>query len=95
MTKLTLTEVDHIAYLARLELTAEEKATLQDQLSAILDYAERLQGLDTTDVPPMTSALPLSNVMREDIAKPGLSIEEALANAPSADEDSFLVKPVL
>ncbi len=95
MTKLTLEDVEQIAHLARLTFSDEEKITLQDQLSTILDYAEKLRTLDTENIIPTTSALPLSNVMRKDVAQPGLSIDEALSNAPDAEDDSFHVLPVL
>lgn len=94
MTKLTLAEVENIAHLARLKLTEAEKTMFQDQLSAILDYAEILQALDTQDVPPTTSALPLDNVFRPDENRPGLATADALRNAPQAANDSFRVKPV-
>ena len=95
MTQLTLAEVENIAHLARLSLSDEEKQMFQTQLSAILDYAEILQQLDTTNIPPTTSALPLHNVMRTDIKQPSLAIEDVLFNAPDQAEDSFRVKPVL
>ncbi|RME50165.1 MAG: Asp-tRNA(Asn)/Glu-tRNA(Gln) amidotransferase subunit GatC, partial [Caldilineae bacterium] len=82
MSKLTRAEVEHIARLARLALTEAEIAQFQEQLSAILEYAETLQQLDTEGVPPTTSALPLHTVMRPDEPRPGLSTEDALANAP-------------
>lgn len=94
MTKLTLAEVENIAHLARLNLIEAEKAMFQDQLSAILDYAEILQALDTQDIPPTTSALPLDNIFRPDEARPGLSTAAALNNAPDAANNSFRVKPV-
>jgi aspartyl-tRNA(Asn)/glutamyl-tRNA(Gln) amidotransferase subunit C len=93
--KLSLEEVETIAELAKLTLTNEEKITFQEQLSAILDYAEMLQQVDTTGIPPMASAIPLSNVMRVDEVRLSLSNEEALFNAPDADEASFRVKAVL
>ena len=95
MTKLSLQEVEDIAKLARLALNDEEKKMFQDQLSAILDYVEALQELDTDDVPPTTSALPLDNVMRDDVVRPSLPVEDALANAPDQADDSFRVKPIL
>ncbi len=95
MPKLSLLEVENIANLARLALTDEEKAMLQDQLSSILDYVEALQTLETGDVSPTTSALPLSNVMRADEIKPTLPVAEALANAPAVEDDQFRVKPIL
>jgi len=95
MPQLSLQEVENIAHLARLRLTDEEKTLFQSQLSAILDYAQTLQQLDTTDIPPAASALPLNNVMRADEPRPSLPVEDALANAPDVQDDSFRVKPVL
>ena len=93
--KLSLEEVESIAELARLSLTDEEKQMYQDQLSAILDYVEQLQGLDTDDVVASSSALPLDNVMRSDVKVPTFSADEALANAPEKEDDQFRVKPIL
>ena len=95
MPQLSLQEVENIAHLARLRLTDEEKTLFQSQLSAILDYAQTLQQLDTTDIPPAASALPLNNVMRADEPRPSLPVEDALANAPDVQDNSFRVKPVL
>ena len=95
MPKLSLEEVEHIAQLARLRLTKAEKEMFRDQLSAILGYAEVLNRLDTSGIPPMTSALPLSNVLRADQVKPSLSTEDALVNAPEAEDDQFRVQAVL
>ena len=93
--KLSLEEVEHIGELARLGLSDAEKEMFRDQLSAILDYADMLSRLDTTGVPPTASALPLSNVMRQDEVTPSLPIGEGLANAPDADADQFRVRAVL
>ena len=95
MPKLSLEEVEHIAELARLGLTDAEKEMFREQLSAILDYAAILNRLDTAGVPPTTSALPLSNVMRPDEVKPSLPTEDALANAPDAEANQFRVRAVL
>jgi aspartyl-tRNA(Asn)/glutamyl-tRNA(Gln) amidotransferase subunit C len=95
MAKLSLAEVETIAELAKLTLTEAEKATFQEQLSAILDYAEILQQVDTAGIPPTASALPLSNVMRADEITLSLSNEEALFNAPEAEDGSFKVRAVL
>jgi aspartyl-tRNA(Asn)/glutamyl-tRNA(Gln) amidotransferase subunit C len=67
----------------------------RDQLSAILEYADMLNRLDTRGVPPTASALPLSNVMRRDEVRPSLPTEEALANAPDTDADQFRVRAIL
>jgi len=93
--KLSIEEVKHIAHLARLDLTNEEIQRYQGQLSSILDYIAMLQELDTSDVPPTSSVLPLSSPLREDIAHPGLSTAKALQNAPSQEQNQFKVPPVL
>lgn len=95
MTKLSLAEVEHIAQLARLELTAEEKARYSEQLSAILEHAARLQELDTSDIPPTSSVLPTRSVLRPDVARPGLTPDELLSNAPRAEQNQFRVPPIL
>lgn len=92
---LTLTEVEHIAQLARLELSAEEKERYRQQLSAILDYARRLQELDTAGIPPTASVLPPRSVLRPDQVTPGLSLEDLLRNAPQTEDDLFRVPRVL
>lgn len=93
--KLSLEEVQHIAELARLELTSEEKERYQQQLSAILEYAARLQQLDTTGIAPTASVLPPRSVLRVDEVKPGLSTDAALRNAPDVAQSQFRVPPVL
>jgi len=93
--KLTKTQVEHVAQLAQLDLTDEEKEQFRAQLSAILGYAERLQQLDTSDIPPTATVLPLENVMRDDEIRPSLSPEEALSNAPAAQDGYFRVPLIL
>jgi aspartyl-tRNA(Asn)/glutamyl-tRNA(Gln) amidotransferase subunit C len=73
---LTIDEVTHIADLARLSLPEEELALYREQLSAILDYASRLQQVDTSDIPPTSSVLPLRSMLREDSPVPGLDAAE-------------------
>jgi aspartyl-tRNA(Asn)/glutamyl-tRNA(Gln) amidotransferase subunit C len=92
---LNLEEVEHIAELARLSLTEEEKALYREQLSAILDYAARLQKLDTAQIPPTSSVLRLHSVLRPDQSRPGLTPEELLQNAPDAEANQFRVPLVL
>ena len=93
--KLTLAQVEHIAELARLALSDDEKARYQEQLSAILEYAERLQAVDTSTIPPTATVLPLRNVMRADEPRDSMSREDVLANAPQAEADCFRVQAVL
>lgn len=92
---LTLAEVDHIAQLARLELSAEEKERYREQLSAILDYAARLQELDTEGIAPTASVLPPRSVLRPDVSAAGLNLTDLLANAPHSADDQFRVPLVL
>jgi len=88
-------DVEKIALLARLELTDDEKALYQEQLSAILDYTHRLNQLDIADVPPTASAVDLENVMREDVIEQGLSLEDALFNTIEEALDQFKIQAVL
>lgn len=91
---LTLQEVEHIANLARLSLTQAEKELYREQLSAILEYAARLQAVDTTGIPPTSSVLPLRSVLRADDPRPGTPLEDLLRNAPQQEADQFRVPPV-
>ena len=92
---ITRQDVQHIAELARLNLSDTEEALYQEQLSAILDYAQRLNTLDTGAIPPTATVLPLRSVMREDVARPSLSVDEILANAPARSGDAFEVHVIL
>jgi len=91
---LTVDEVRHVAELAKLRLTEAEIKQYAGQLSAILEYAERLQDVDTSSVPPTPYILPLINIMRDDLTEPSLSNEEALANAPDSEAGFFRVRAV-
>jgi aspartyl-tRNA(Asn)/glutamyl-tRNA(Gln) amidotransferase subunit C len=92
---LTLEDVEKIANLARLELTAEEKGLYQGQLSAVLDYAARLNELDIAEVPPTSSAVALVNVWRDDVVEPSLPLEDVLYNAPQQAQNQFAIQSVL
>lgn len=92
---LSRAEVEHIAELARLALTDAELALYQEQLSAILDYMQQLQQLDTDAIAPTAAVLPLRSVMRPDVARPAYPRDELLANAPDAQDGCFGVPPVL
>lgn len=84
--------IDHVAKLARLALTAEEKATFAHQLGDVLHHIEQLGKVDVTGVEPTAHAFPIVNVWAEDVARPGLSAEAALQNAP-AQRDHMIVVP--
>ena len=92
---LTLAEVEHIAELARLDLSDDEKNRFREQLSAILDYAARLQAVETGDITPTSSVLPTRSVLRPDRPRPGMDIASLLGNAPQADQNQFRVPPVM
>lgn len=92
---LTLQEVEHIAELARLELTAQEKERFREQLSSILEYAARLQEIDTLSILPTYSVVMGEGQLREDEPGFGLSLEELLSNAPQVMQRQFRLPPVL
>ena len=92
---ITLEEVNHIAMLARLDLSTEEKQCFQRQLSDILDHFARLKDLDTEDITPTSSVLPPRSRLRADIPKNGLTRERALENAPDLEAEQFRVPPVM
>ena len=93
--KLTLEEVMHIAELARLQLTDQEMARYAEQLSDILDYAARLQSVDTSGISPTDRVGNTGNVLRKDESRQGLSQKELLANAPETEKGQFKVPPIL
>ncbi len=92
---LTRDQVTHVAELAKLELTEAEIVQFQQQLSAILEHAARLDQLDTAAIPPTATVLPLRNVMRPDETRPSFSRETMLANAPAAQDGCIQVQAVL
>lgn len=93
--KLSLVQVEHVAELAQLALNDQEKALYREQLSSILEYAERLQHVPTEHIPPTATVLPLENVMRDDEVQPSLPLADVLANAPAVEKDCFRVPVVL
>jgi aspartyl-tRNA(Asn)/glutamyl-tRNA(Gln) amidotransferase subunit C len=93
--KLTIEEVEHIAALARLELTDAEKQRYAEQLSDILDYAARLDELATDQIPPTASVLDMELRLRDDHSQPSLPTENVLKNAADTKDDQFQVPPIL
>jgi len=87
-------EVRKIAELAKLELTDDEVALYAGQLSNVLEYFQRLQQVDTSQIPPTASVLPLKNIFRQDVAAEPLSPEEVVANAAAAQDNQFRVNAV-
>jgi aspartyl-tRNA(Asn)/glutamyl-tRNA(Gln) amidotransferase subunit C len=88
-------DIEHVARLARLELTDEEKDRLRDQLGVILENAAKVSEVATDDVPPTAYAIPRSNVLRPDEVTPSLTVEEVLSNAPEVEDDRFKVPKVV
>ena len=93
--KIDQAQVRKVAKLSRLDLTETEIAEFTGQLSAILDYVEKMNQLDTENVQPLAHCLPISNCFREDIVKESLGTEKTLANAPQRDGDFFKVPKIL
>ena len=95
MAKITHKEVEHVARLARLELTEAEKEQMTAQLDAILEYIGKLNQLDTSAVEPTSTVIPMVSVMREDEVRPSLTQDEALANAPDREGLYFRVPRII
>ena len=93
--RITRADVEHVAQLARLALDESEIVALTEELGAIVDYAAQVSALDTHDVPPTAHPLPVVNVFRADVARPGLPRAEVLAAAPQAQENRFRVPRIL
>ena len=89
---ISIKDVEHVAKLARLELNDEEKQLFTKQLDSILKYVEQMSEVDTTNVEPMASAIPITNVMREDVVSYANTKEELMQNAPD-EEDGFFKVP--
>jgi aspartyl-tRNA(Asn)/glutamyl-tRNA(Gln) amidotransferase subunit C len=92
---LTPEEVDHIALLARLDLSAAERERAGRELSQILDHFQQLNELDTTDVEPTSHVFPVVNVLREDQTRPSLPRADVLLNAPEQADGMFQVPRVV
>lgn len=88
-------QVRHVAVLSRLKLSEDEVATFSRQLSAMLEYVEKLNELDTSDVEPTVHAVPISNVLRDDEPEEPMAVDEALANAPQREGSFYRVPKVL
>jgi len=88
-------DIDHIARLARVALSPEEKELFARQLSSILEFAANLQKVETNDIPPTAHAIPMKNVLRDDQAVPCENVEAILANAPDEASHMFRVPKIL
>ncbi|GHF14781.1 aspartyl/glutamyl-tRNA(Asn/Gln) amidotransferase subunit C [Amycolatopsis deserti] len=95
MPNISRDEVAHLAKLARLAVTDDELNVFAGQLDHILDAVAKVSEVAADDVPPTSHAVPLTNVFREDVARPGLTQQQALAGAPAAEEGRFRVPRIL
>jgi aspartyl-tRNA(Asn)/glutamyl-tRNA(Gln) amidotransferase subunit C len=88
-------DVEHVAQLARLGLTSDEKVLFQKQLGDVLRYIDKLKEADVSGVEASAHAVPMFNVFREDEPRPGFTVEEALSNAPRKANNLFIVPKVM
>jgi aspartyl-tRNA(Asn)/glutamyl-tRNA(Gln) amidotransferase subunit C len=95
MPTLTRKEVEEIALLARLHLDSTEQASMQEELGKILEHFGTLAAVDTTDIVPMTHAVPMELRLRPDEPAPSLPVEEAIRSAPAKEDDMFLVPAII
>jgi aspartyl-tRNA(Asn)/glutamyl-tRNA(Gln) amidotransferase subunit C len=93
--KITIADVEHVARLARLELSTGEKCLFADQMDAILGYAEKLNELNTEGILPTSHAVPMENAFREDLVQPSIGVEKALSNAPDPALGFYRVPKVI
>ena len=93
--KITMKDVEHVARLARLELSDADKERMRRELDGILGYIDTLRALDTEGVEPTSHAVPMTNVMREDIPRPSYPQSEMLANAPERNGEFFKVPKII
>lgn len=93
--KISKEMVKHIALLSRLQLHEKEIETYQEQLSRIIDYVEKLNEVNTSEIEPTSHVLALNNVFREDIVKNSISRQEALRNAPDSTDKFFRVPKII
>ena len=93
--RISLEQVEHVARLARLELSAAEKERMRKELDGILSYIDKLRVLDTSGVEPTSHAVPLTNVMRDDTEVPSLPQRDMLANAPDRHGELFRVPRII
>ena len=87
--------VEYVAHLSRIELSENELVTLSGQLNDILEFIDKLKRVDISSVQPTSHILPINNVLRPDVLKPSLSIEETIKNAPLKKDNFFVVPKVI
>ncbi len=93
--KVSKEDVLHVAKLSQLDIAPEEVEMFREQLTQILDWQDKLNELDLTDMNPTAHVLEMNNVMREDETRPSLSVKEALNNAPDKEGSYFKVPRIM
>ena len=93
--KISRQEVEHVAHLARLNLSEDDLAKMTGQLDEILNYVAKLEELDTTDIEPTTHAFSVRNAYRDDIPQESLSQEDSLRNCAAKNNEAFIVPRIL
>jgi len=93
--KITREEVEHVAHLARLNLTEEEKIQMTRDMEAIIGFADQINALEIGDVIPTAHVIPINNVFRDDVARPSMDREKLLRNAPNQENGCFSVPKVV
>ena len=93
--KITKEQVEHVANLARLNLTEEEKEQMTRDMGAIIEFADQINSLDIADVKPTDHVIPINNVFREDVTAPSMNRDKLLSNAPNTANGCFSVPKVV
>ncbi|MCT4544253.1 MAG: Asp-tRNA(Asn)/Glu-tRNA(Gln) amidotransferase subunit GatC [Vallitalea sp.] len=93
--KITKEQVEHVANLARLNLTEEEKEEMISDMGVIIEFADRINELNIEDITPTAHVIPINNVFREDIVQPSFSRDELLKNAPNKEDGCFSVPRIV
>lgn len=93
--RLTREEIESVARLSRLELSDAEKDTLAGHINRLLENFERLKDLDTENVQPTSHVIPVSNVLRDDVSRPSLPVEDVVSNGPQVADGCFVVPRVV
>ncbi len=92
---LTNEQVEHVAMLARLGLSDDERDLMREQLSSILGHIDQLRAVDTSDVPPTAQVIPIVPALRDDVVSPSLTVDQVLANAPRTEGGFIKVRAIL
>lgn len=93
--KITKEQVTHVANLARLNLTEEEKEHMTKDMGSIITFVDQMNALDISDVKPTDHIIPINNVFREDVVRPSMDREELLRNAPDQEEGCYSVPKIV